>query len=173
MQRPRKQTHCFDLDNYLRLHGEELSAALRRQNTLHFHSMEKLVQQRASALMRQKEEEFAIASQTKLELEGRLQRLEEEKRTWKNIAEEAETSASVLNCALSRVLERSKGNSSHCEGDNGGEKEKKCRVCGRENLKVILVPCMHLSACSFCGPLLASCPVCNSAKQDIIEVFLP
>ena len=84
-----------------------------------------------------------------------------------------ETSARVLNCALSRILEMSKGDSSRCTGENGGEKERKCRVCGYEDLKVIFLPCMHLSTCSFCGPLLASCPVCKSVKQDIIEVFLP
>ena len=67
----------------------------------------------------------------------------------------------------------SKGDSSRFTGENGGEKDRKCRACGCEDLKVIFLPCMHLSACRFCGPLLASWPVCKSVKQDIIEVFLP
>ncbi|XP_078446419.1 putative BOI-related E3 ubiquitin-protein ligase 3 [Wolffia australiana] len=102
------------------------------------------------------------------ELELELRRSEEASRAWRKRAGEAEAVARVLSQAMDQTLDGSAGDNSRCGGSRG-----RCRVCGCEVCKVVFVPCMHLAACSLCADILASCPVCESAKQDTLEVLLP
>lgn len=63
------------------------------------------------------------------------------------------------------------------EGNRDGEGQGiaasgRCRGCGSHDSCMLFMPCMHLCACELCASLLDSCPVCRSAKQGSIEVFL-
>ncbi|CAA6655997.1 unnamed protein product [Spirodela intermedia] len=59
------------------------------------------------------------------------------------------------------------------EGEwQGNAVSGRCRGCGSHDSCMLFMPCMHLCACELCDSLLDSCPVCRSAKQGSIEVFL-
>ncbi|KAK4484906.1 hypothetical protein RD792_007507 [Penstemon davidsonii] len=47
-----------------------------------------------------------------------------------------------------------------------------CRNCGKEESRVLLLPCRHLCLCTFCGSGLNTCPVCNSTKTASVHVNL-
>ncbi|CAA6673512.1 unnamed protein product [Spirodela intermedia] len=159
--------------------------------------MVRLLESRASALLRLKEEELTRAGEATAALEERLRQSEAENRAWQCLAREAEVMAQALTEALRQVRDSPIAAASRCEGsfsggsagggggDPEGEEEerarwrreaaaiRRCRGCGSEDLQVLFLPCMHLSTCNLCGPLLPACPVCKSVKQDTIEVFLP
>lgn len=156
--------------------------------------MVRLLESRASALLRLKEEELARAGEATAALEERLRRSEAENRAWQCLARETEAMAQALSEALHQIRDRPIAAASRCEGsfsggsagggggypEEGGPRRRReavahrrCRGCGSEDLQILFLPCMHLSACNLCGPLLPACPVCKSVKQDTIEVFLP
>uniref|UniRef100_A0A0A9G1R8 RING-type domain-containing protein n=1 Tax=Arundo donax TaxID=35708 RepID=A0A0A9G1R8_ARUDO len=45
-----------------------------------------------------------------------------------------------------------------------------CKVCSDPHVCTLILPCRHLCTCKSCGANLATCPICYSAKVDVIEV---
>ena len=146
-------------------------------------------------MMKQKEEDLARACKKTAELEECLRRAEEEGLTWKRIAKEKEAMAVSLQNTLQQVRDKGGFSSeaaaaleddaaSCCDSNadvaglfrdvlgRGKEDMGRCRGCGCQDSCMLFMPCMHLCACLVCDSLLDSCPVCRSAKQGSIEVFL-
>ncbi|XP_030525333.1 probable BOI-related E3 ubiquitin-protein ligase 3 isoform X2 [Rhodamnia argentea] len=61
------------------------------------------------------------------------------------------------------------GGEGECEGRRGlaGEEGGRgwCRECGKEEARVLILPCRHLCLCRTCEPSCRACPVCRSAKN--------
>ncbi|KAK7317486.1 hypothetical protein RJT34_01767 [Clitoria ternatea] len=55
-------------------------------------------------------------------------------------------------------------------GRNGGERLRMCKMCGKEESCVLILPCRHLCLCTVCGSTLHTCPVCNSFKNASVHV---
>ncbi|KAL8461956.1 hypothetical protein ACS0TY_033154 [Phlomoides rotata] len=53
-----------------------------------------------------------------------------------------------------------------------GARDRMCRSCGKEESRVLLLPCRHLCLCTFCGSSLHTCPVCNTPKTASVHVNL-
>ncbi|KAL8166760.1 hypothetical protein V2J09_008259 [Rumex salicifolius] len=51
-------------------------------------------------------------------------------------------------------------------------RKRMCRSCGGTESSVLLLPCRHLCLCSACGPVVETCPICNSAKTASVHVNL-
>ncbi|XP_056167980.1 probable BOI-related E3 ubiquitin-protein ligase 3 [Syzygium oleosum] len=61
------------------------------------------------------------------------------------------------------------------EGEGAGGREERrrrrgrrrwwCRECGKEEARVLMLPCRHLCVCTACEPSCRACPVCQSAKN--------
>lgn len=61
------------------------------------------------------------------------------------------------------------------EGEGRGREERRrrrgrgrrwwCRECGKEEARVLMLPCRHLCVCTACEPSCRACPVCQSAKN--------
>jgi E3 ubiquitin-protein ligase BOI-like protein len=44
-----------------------------------------------------------------------------------------------------------------------------CKVCCASDACMLILPCLHLCACKLCVGNLNVCPICNSAKANVIE----
>lgn len=48
-----------------------------------------------------------------------------------------------------------------------------CRVCGRMEVSMLILPCRHLCMCKDCDSLVAdACPVCMATKTASVEVYM-
>lgn len=52
----------------------------------------------------------------------------------------------------------------------GGNNNRMCRNCGKEESCVLLLPCRHLCLCTVCGSSLHTCPICKSTKNASVHV---
>lgn len=56
-----------------------------------------------------------------------------------------------------------------CEGRRGLAGEEgargRCKECGKEEARVLILPCRHLCLCPTCEPSCRACPVCSSANN--------
>lgn len=60
------------------------------------------------------------------------------------------------------------GGEEGCEGRLGSAEEGRrwwCRECGKEEARVLILPCRHLCLCPTCEPSCRACPVCKSANN--------
>lgn len=44
-----------------------------------------------------------------------------------------------------------------------------CKLCCANDACILILPCLHLCACKSCVVNLNICPICNSAKANVIE----
>uniref|UniRef100_J3MJZ2 RING-type domain-containing protein n=1 Tax=Oryza brachyantha TaxID=4533 RepID=J3MJZ2_ORYBR len=44
-----------------------------------------------------------------------------------------------------------------------------CKVCNSHSACMLILPCHHLCVCNSCGTHLTTCPICNSAKEGLLE----
>ncbi|CAN6486256.1 unnamed protein product [Victoria cruziana] len=73
---------------------------------------------------------------------------------------------------------------SGCDGGGGGgvgeEEEQKptrrrvmgCKVCGRREVSVLVLPCRHLCLCGECDGRSENCPLCSSPKTATVQVYM-
>lgn len=65
-----------------------------------------------------------------------------------------------------------RGNGQQSNFENYNKGSRLCRNCGKEESRVLLLPCRHLCLCSVCGPSLHTCPVCKCTKNATLHVNL-
>lgn len=51
------------------------------------------------------------------------------------------------------------------------EEQKICKICRKENVEVLFLPCGHLVSCSQCSSTASQCPVCKMAVTDKIRIY--
>lgn len=57
--------------------------------------------------------------------------------------------------------------------ENGELKRRKCcKVCGENEVSILVLPCRHLCVCKDCESKFDSCPICNSMKSATLQIFL-
>ncbi|GLU02727.1 hypothetical protein SLE2022_199670 [Rubroshorea leprosula] len=191
---------CFEkqkqeIDCYIRSQNERLRLLLQEQRKQQVGIMMKKIESKASALLRQKDEEIARAVNKTMELENLLKKLEMENQAWQRVAQE--NKAMVL--SLNSTLEQLRENASHCYNnvaedaescceDNREEVKTEeegqgrrnttptttmvCKCCNSRSSCVLLLPCRHLCSCKDCEALLDSCPVCKTGKKASIEALI-
>ncbi|KAH0467063.1 hypothetical protein IEQ34_004301 [Dendrobium chrysotoxum] len=47
-----------------------------------------------------------------------------------------------------------------------------CKVCGVDEVSVLVLPCRHLCLCQNCESSVALCPICNYPKNACLQVFM-
>lgn len=47
-----------------------------------------------------------------------------------------------------------------------------CKICYCKKDGVLFTPCGHMIACVDCAPALSKCPVCRTALECVVRVFL-
>lgn len=65
-----------------------------------------------------------------------------------------------------------RGNGQQSNFENNNQRSRLCRNCGKEEARVLLLPCRHLCLCYVCDPLFHTCPVCKCTKNAALHVNL-
>lgn len=144
-------------------------------------------------LMRQKDVDLAIATKKTMELEEYLRGMEMENQKWQRKARENEAKVAELNNTLTQVRERAMEAESVCdfysnrgnreENRNRGQETEEseaeqsnksvdCKLCFSKRCCVVFLPCRHLCSCKPCEGFVGFCPVCKSAKEASMEVYM-
>ncbi|KAI4316963.1 hypothetical protein L6164_024884 [Bauhinia variegata] len=169
--------------------NEKLRHALQDQKNEQVATLFSYLEPKSMRLIRQKDEDLAQATRKTIELEDHLKNAEIESEAWQRLAKENEAMVEKLSNTLEQVRERmvmvsNRGEdteSCYVPCERGDEKEEEmesqrkrmaCKSCNSRSSCLVFLPCRHLCCCYFCEALLDVCPVCKSAKEDSIEVFL-
>lgn len=142
---------------------------------------EMLLQKYASKLMsliKQKENDLAVANMRAMQLQQILIRSNMEFKAWKSKALENESSVMNLTNKINQVKQKLllsqnsvQDEESYC-GSSSMMKKNNCKVCHAQSTCVILFPCRHLCCCKACEVHLVFCPLCQTVKQESMEIFL-
>jgi E3 ubiquitin-protein ligase BOI-like protein len=119
-------------------------------------------------------------------MENLIRSLEEEKRELKRIADEREAMtinlynkleeekkrqrAFVANDVESCCGENEEAIAESCCGPRRGNIMMLCPNCNTNSSSVLFLPCWHLSSCKACETLLQACPICEIAKNGVVEI---
>ncbi|KAH7523485.1 probable BOI-related E3 ubiquitin-protein ligase 2 [Ziziphus jujuba] len=173
-----------ELECILQLQNEKLKFALQEQRKQQLAVLLSSFESRTLSLIRQKEEDLVQATKRGMELQDRLRKAEMESATWQRVAKENEAMVIHLNNTLEQVKERqflfnngAEDAESFCDSFQRGNRERQgkklaCKSCNIQTSCVLFLPCRHLCSCNYCEAFLASCPICESAKEATMEVFL-
>lgn len=144
--------------------------------------------------IRKKEAEVEKAKRRNAELEARAAQLTMEVQVWQAKARAQETAAVSLQAQLQQAIicgghDRTSpedGSGSGCGLDTEDAESAyidpdrvvvasgpSCRACRRRVAAVLLLPCRHLSVCTECSRVARDCPLCFTARESSIEVYLP
>ncbi|XP_056169599.1 probable BOI-related E3 ubiquitin-protein ligase 3 [Syzygium oleosum] len=116
-----------EIQQFLRSQNERLRLVLQEQRRLQMLTLVKRLESRAQALLLQKDQEMAQASQRTAELEELLKKLEFESQTWQRIAQENEAVVASLKIALEQQL-RERASCGSNDGDGAEDAQSYC--CG-------------------------------------------
>ncbi|XP_030523264.1 probable BOI-related E3 ubiquitin-protein ligase 3 [Rhodamnia argentea] len=116
-----------EIQQFLRSQNERLTLVLQEQRRLQMLALVKRLESRAQALLFQKDQEMARASQKTAELEELLKKLEFESQAWQRIAQENEAMVASLKMALEQQL-RERASCGSNDGDGAEDAESYC--CG-------------------------------------------
>lgn len=186
-----------EIDQFITLQSERLRLVLQEQRKQQLAALMRKVESKALALLRQKDEEIAKATNRAMELEDFLRKLEMENQAWQRVAKENEAKVMSLNHTIEQIKEKAcgifsedaesccddnMGNREEGTGENrrggGGEGEEDeedstsnmvCRGCNSRNSCVLLLPCRHFCSCKACEGFFDHCPVCQTEKKGWIE----
>lgn len=133
---------------------------------------------RIKNLMRQKEQDLEMARNRRLELQKFLIKAEAEAQAWQKKAMENEAMVLDLNNRINQVKQ-----SEEIQQDEESSTDPSiirdckfqkvaCKLCNVQRQSIVFLPCRHLCSCRACESFLELCPVCESVKQGIMEVFL-
>ncbi|EXC16574.1 putative E3 ubiquitin-protein ligase MGRN1 [Morus notabilis] len=179
-----------EVDQYIKLHNESLRLMLQEQRKQLMTTLIKKIEPKLLALLRDKDEEIALAAKRTMELEDLLRKLESENQAWQRVAQEKEAMVVSLNNSLEQAREMASFCPSNGAEDaesccdfgmeNRGEEETRggkqsvmvCKACNSRNSCVLLLPCRHLCSCKACEAFLDSCPVCRTPKKASIEALI-
>ena len=50
--------------------------------------------------------------------------------------------------------------------------EFECVICLEEARAVVFLPCKHIACCEKCAKAIKNCPVCRTAVESILQVFI-
>ncbi|GMH03287.1 hypothetical protein Nepgr_005126 [Nepenthes gracilis] len=189
-----------EIDLYLRVQNERLRHGIQQQRKQQIAALLNRLEPKASALLRQKEQDLAKVRKKTEQLEECLRRAEIETEAWQRAAKENEAMVISLNNMLEHLKDRlysgriaegaaaaaQGGAESVCESSSNsrisGEREKGvetegkrkgfCKCCKSRSSCIVFLPCKHLCSCRSCEAFLELCPVCQSVKEGCTEVFL-
>lgn len=130
------------------------------------------------SLIKQKENDLAVANTRRMQLEQILIRSNMESKAWKSKALENESSVMNLTNKINQVKEKillsqkSVQDEESCCGSSSLTKKNNCKACNVQSTCVIFFPCRHLCCCKACEAHLVFCPLCQTVKEESMEIFL-
>ncbi|CAJ1933704.1 unnamed protein product [Sphenostylis stenocarpa] len=180
-----------EIDQYIKSEDEKLRYMIQEHGKQQVIALLKKLEIRSLHILREKDEEIALAMKKRLELEEYLRRLEAENSKWQRLAQEKETMALSLYKTLEEMAEGGNflntgavvNDAVSCCGETGGIEEmeeeataEKGLECGgvseleqitRRGGVMLCKSCHSRSSCFLFLPCrhLSSCKVCNASLE--------
>ncbi|CAL9118212.1 unnamed protein product [Musa textilis] len=187
-------TQKIEIDALVRLQSERLRGGLNEAWRSRCWMLLQGVEQHAAKRLREKDVELEKERRRNSELEEKIRQVSAEIQMWSSIAKNNETVAANLQASLEQVLQEAAAAPAPREGygdtdddahsgsfvdapaplevDARRRRKGTCQACGHGKACVLLLPCRHLCLCRVCESTVDACPVCLSAKNCFIEVFI-
>ncbi|KAJ8475995.1 hypothetical protein OPV22_019722 [Ensete ventricosum] len=187
-------TQKIEIDALVRLQSERLRGGLNEAWRSRCWALLQGVEQHAAKRLTEKEVELEKALKRNSELEERIRQVSTEIQMWSSVAKNHQTVAANLQASLEHVLQEAAAAPAPQEGygdtdddahsgcfavapalmevDARRRRKGTCQACGYGKACVLLLPCRHLCLCKVCESTVDACPVCHSAKNCVIQVFI-
>lgn len=194
------QQQLEEIDQLINIHNEKVRIALEEKRQRHSRALVATVEEGIMRRIKAKEAELDKLNRRNLELEERVKQLSVENQIWQNVAKNNESIANTLKTNLEQVLAQTREQSMReGRGDSEAEdaqscchdgvdaedahtrtlrenrelmEQRTCRVCRTNMSCILLLPCRHLCLCKDCESRLEKCPLCKSAKNASVQVYM-
>ncbi|KAG0491205.1 hypothetical protein HPP92_008068 [Vanilla planifolia] len=190
----------LEIDTFIRHQNERLRLGLDAVKKKHLKSLFSILEVIVAKRLMEKESELQITNMKNAELEERIRLMDAEKQIWFNHAKKNEVVVSSLRSSLEQILHQK--DKAEGYGDSGCafpaedaqsfcfEKETEvptripvgnaeeigarlvCKVCDKNEVGVLVIPCRHLCLCKECENMVDSCPICKQPKNACLRIFL-
>eukprot|EP01018_Ginkgo_biloba_P035725 Gb_07205 [translate_table: standard] len=190
------QRQGAEIDQFLRLQGEQFRQALDEKTQRLQMNILARVEEGVLGKLREKEMEVENMNKKNLELEERIKQLSLEAHAWQYQAKCNETMINALKFNLQQAYAQNRESKEGCgdsevddtascfNGDAGDfhalifkenkdlKEQRTCRVCRSNDVCILLLPCKHLCLCKDCESRLDVCPLCRSLKSASMQVYM-
>ncbi|XP_039043295.1 probable BOI-related E3 ubiquitin-protein ligase 3 isoform X2 [Hibiscus syriacus] len=188
------QRQDAEIDRLLKAQGDRLRQAVLEKVQSNQLQTISLVEERVFQKLREKEAEVENINKKNMELEKQMEQLTMEAGAWQQRARYNENMITALKFNLQQAYAQSRDSkegcgdsevddtASCCNGraidfhliskENSDVKELTCKVCGVNEVCMLLLPCKHLCLCKSCESKFSFCPLCQSSKFIGMEVFM-
>ncbi|XP_074586710.1 putative BOI-related E3 ubiquitin-protein ligase 2 [Curcuma longa] len=182
-----------EIDQFIKLEGERLrKSIIEKLQMKQFQTIASL-EEKIRRKVREKESEMEDINKRNAELEEQLKQLALEASTWQQRAKYNESLINSLKYNLEQLYAQRRdtkegcGDSevddaaSCCNGDmglqlmlkqNNDVLSKMCKVCGVNDICMLLLPCKHVCLCKECESKLTFCPSCHTSKLIGMEIYM-
>lgn len=187
-----------EMDQFLRVQGEHLRQSLVEKRQRYLRSLLNVIEEGLSRSLRDKDLEMEKVNRRNMELEERVKQLKLEAHLWQSKARNHEAMVATLKSNLQQAVVQSKEQNREGCGDNEaddaesahvdpnvevnyakplrGSKDPRdqitCKICRKNAISILLLPCRHLCLCRDCEMTFDTCPVCHAIKNASVEVYM-
>jgi E3 ubiquitin-protein ligase BOI-like protein len=161
-------------------------------------SLLNVIEEGISRSLRDKDLEMEKVNRRNMELEERVKQLKLEAHLWQSKARNHEAMVATLKSNLQQAVVQSKEKNREGCGDNEaddvesahvdpnaevnyakplrGSKDPRdqitCKICRKNVISILLLPCRHLCLCRDCEMTFDTCHVCHAIKNASVEVYM-
>uniref|UniRef100_A0A0D6R431 RING-type domain-containing protein n=1 Tax=Araucaria cunninghamii TaxID=56994 RepID=A0A0D6R431_ARACU len=188
-----------EIERFMRHQSEKVRLTIEEKNQRHSRALVATVEEGIMRKLKEKETELENATRRNAELEDHVKQLTMDNQIWQTMAKNHEAMVNTLRNNLEQVVAQCREHSREGYGDSEADdaescchndtaaadehartlKENKelkaqmtCRVCRRNDICILLLPCRHLCLCKECGGRLDTCPLCNSLKDASVQIYM-
>jgi len=180
------QRQRLEMDAIVRFQNERMKSIVNELSKRQCRTLLSTVERGIQKKLAEKDSELERATRRSMELEVKLKQITTENQIWFGVARNNEAVVTSLRTDLQQALLRQNFNDvAEGFGDSGGgnddqqssidlPKDSKgcCKVCGVEELSILLLPCRHFCLCKSCQSKVDTCPVCKCSSYACIHVIV-
>ncbi|CAN6486856.1 unnamed protein product [Victoria cruziana] len=170
--------HQQEIDHLVRVQSDQLRRSLIGKRQKQCGALVAAVERIATRRLREKESERERVARRNAELEEKVGQLLAEARFWQAKAQAQEAIAATLQARLTERAQQSSRVADEVDDAESSTSEPDhperglCRACKKMEASVVVLPCRHLSICSFCAQSLGACPLCRCVRTACIQAYL-
>ncbi|CAH1454316.1 unnamed protein product [Lactuca virosa] len=184
-----------EIDRFMKIQADRLrQAVLEKVHANHLQIISH-VEDKFIKKLHEKESEIETINRKNMELESQVEHLAMEAATWQQRAKYSENMVNTLKVNLQQVYTHGRDSKEGCgdsevddtasccngraidfhllcKGNNGMREMMTCKVCGVNEVCMLLLPCKHLCLCKDCESKVSLCPLCQCSKYIGMEVYM-
>ncbi|XP_020274233.1 probable BOI-related E3 ubiquitin-protein ligase 2 [Asparagus officinalis] len=177
-----------EIDSFIRLQGDLLRKSILEKVQAKQYQTLACFEEKFRQKIQEKELQIQDFTKRNMELEEQFRKLHHQVSMWQQEAKINEDMIDALRLKLQHAQNNREGcgdsevDSVSCSkraidfqllsNENKKEESVACKVCGVNDMCMLLLPCRHLCLCKDCEVKLNLCPVCQCSKFFGVEVYM-